>query len=104
MITLSLQLGVLDGLMGCSNLEVREIKKQTSTPEITPHERLCSPGVSPIKCDYMTPKEVYEMGMRKPKESWQGNSMINALSPRVNRTYKGHWVTLISPRFVSTYM
>ena len=101
LIALSLQLSLMDFIKGYSNLEVREniTKDQTSTPvKVPPHERLDSPGVSPVQCHYMSAREVYEMGMRKPKESWKGNSVF--MAPRVNKSHKGDSnCSTVTPKF-----
>lgn len=64
----------LEVVDGCKQLAVKELKSPTK--DIPPHHIMCSPGTSPIKTPYLSPREAYEMGMRKPKETWSGMSVI----------------------------
>lgn len=70
------QLCTLEAVSGAKSLEVR-CKQMTSTPKKKlPHHEMDSPGKSPTFQPYLTPREAYEMGMKLPKDVWNGKCLF----------------------------
>ena len=68
---------MMDPVKGMSLLELRE-KIPSSPPEegAPRHHQLDSPGASPVCQAHLTPREAYELGMRKPESSWNGKFVL----------------------------